>query len=365
MCAARKLLVKTWGLITKLWACYKTALPAIVAGLLLLLALDWAGVIPLSSTEHKGLAKVEAPAEFMYLDEARVNSYLSQVTGDQEEGSENIAETTTQNGDLGVELSYAKASLSKGSQLVRNIVVTRTAADRLQTLEQDTALHKNGLNAAGCNTFSKELEGIKDGALVKLENALVEMPPYLSAYPELRNVRFRLPAGSSVFGEVPLASFYQVDESVRGTPMKERETFKKAVGPNPRVLFSVSSATQSQKCERATTKPTTVVLPARFANLTGDPSLLGAPLTIIGIVVSTYENGFGDGTSLETYWPALSVAHGPFLRELGVKASVLKEKRVQVRKELFNAVKRTLTFSGRVVEVVPIAMYGYQGNRSS
>lgn len=393
----RELLVKAWGLITKAWAGYKRALPAIVALLLLALALHLAGVPP-SKAKHKGLASVTEPAEFIYMDEARVRSYLSQVTGDEEAEDEKREETTTQNANAGLELPYAKAGLSNGSQLVRNIVLKRTAADRLQTLEQDAKIDKKGINAASCKEFVNKLKGLKDGELVKLENALVETPPYLSAYPELRNLRFREPTGSHIFGAVPLASFYQVDESVRGTPRKEREAFKKAVGPNPRVPFSISSATEAKEteaqkteaketgakktkagktkakktkagetkaqktlvkeCKPAIEEPTTVVLPARFANLTGDPSLLGTPLTIVGIVVGRYEHGFGDGTSLQTYWPALSVAHAPLLRELGVRANVLKQKRIEVRKQLFNAVKRTLTFSGQVVEVVPIAMYG-------
>lgn len=358
-------------LLAEAWDCYKSALPAIVAVLVVLLALDLTGLISLFGGRQRARGATPTPAEFMYLDEARVDSYLSQITGG-EAGDESVEEATTENDNFGVELNtVGKADASTGRQLTRNIVVTRTAADRFQTLEHEHKLEP--LNAESCG-FVEELESSKtnDGKLVKIEHAIVEMPPYLSAYPELRDAKFRLPFGSPVFGELPLASFYQVDESVRGTPKKEREAFKKLVGPNPRVLFSVPSTTPSPSCKKKSpssggheSKPesvpgepeATVVLPARFANLTGDPSLLGVQLTIVGIVVSKHMHGYGDGTSLGTYWPGLSATHAPLLRELGVRASVLKQKRIAVRKELFNAVKRTVTFPGRVVEVVPIAMY--------
>lgn len=314
----------------------------------------------------------------MYLDSARVNTYLSQIdNGDIEK--ENRQETTTKNANVGLELNtVGKANASTGSQLVRNIVVTKTAADRFQKLKNEWK--PKPLDASACN-FVTELSPTKahDGTIVKIEHALVEMPSYLSAYPELRYAKFRQLPTSNVFGKVPLGSFRQVDESVRGTPKKERNTFKRLVGPNPRIPLSFaiwSTIGRSGSCKGGTSSgqpqpeaegkrqkqvpEVTVVLPARFANLTGDPSLLAAPLTVVGIVVSNHGgNGdeFGDGTSLAAYWPALSVAKAPLLRELGVQASILKKKRVDVRKELFNAVKQSVIFPGHVVEVVPIAMY--------
>lgn len=360
------------GVLAKAYACYKSAIPALVAALVLLLILDLTGAISPFGGRRKARGVAPKPAEFMYLDSARVGSYLDQVTGGDVE-RENLQETTTENTNLGLELNtVGKADASTGSQLTRNIVVTQTAADHFQTLQNERK--PEVLDAESCS-FAAELDSAKvhDGTIVKIEHALVEIPPYLSVYPELRYAKFRLPPGSSVFGEVPLASFYQVDESVRGTPRKERNTFKKRVGPNPRIPFSLSAAgtAKSQPCKHdqpstghksksgseSAESQVTVVLPARFANLTGDPSLLAVQLTIVGIVVANHKHGFGDGTSLGAYWPALSTVQAPLLRELGVRASVLKKKRIDVRKELFNAVARTVTFPGHVVEVIPIAMY--------
>ncbi len=342
---------------------------------MVLLILNQVGVVSLSGGRHSASGATPIPAEFMYLDSARVNTYLSQIdNGDIEK--ENRQETTTKNANVGLELStVGKANASTGSQLVRNIVITKTAADRFQKLKNEWK--PKPLDANACN-FVTDLSPTKtdDGTIVKIEHALVEMPSYLSAYPELRYAKFRQLPTSNVFGEVPLGNFRQVDESVRGTPKKERNKFKKLVGPNPRIPLSFaiwSTTRRSRSCNSGTSSgqpepeakgehrkqvpEVTVVLPARFANLTGDPSLLAVPLTVVGIVVSNHRGGFGDGTSLAAYWPALSVAKAPLLRELGVQAGILKKKRIDVRKELFNAVKQSVTFPGHVVEVVPIAMY--------
>jgi hypothetical protein len=75
------------------------------------------------------------------------------------------------------------------------------------------------------------------------------------------------------------------------------------------------------------------------------------------MVVSNSVSRFGDGLSVSTYWPALSVAHVPLLRDLGVSESFLKLSRVKLRESLFAAMEQSLTFSGHVVEVIPIAMY--------
>jgi hypothetical protein len=96
----------------------------------------------------------------------------------------------------------------------------------------------------------------------------------------------------------------------------------------------------------------TIVIPARFANLTGDPSLLSARLTIVGKVAFNVYHGFGDGASEDTYLPAMLGASPRLLHELGVRPSARRSKRA-----LFEGVSQSLTFPGRVIEVVPIAMY--------
>jgi hypothetical protein len=220
------------------------------------------------------------------------------------------------------------------------------------------------------STAGNELEGrnAQPGSMLLIRNATVQMPPYLSIYPALR---YGLYPHSmlSAFGPAPLYEYRAVDESVRGRPKHERELFIKKVGPNPRVLFTIAgpSGESAEKCERELAPSednvksreleVTVVLPARLGLITGEPSLLARPLTILGLVASNSRGTFGDGYTVSTYWPAMSTVKKPLLRELGVRRSVLRMNRRRQRRELFNAMAGMATFQGHVVEVIPIAMY--------
>ncbi len=311
--------------------------------------------------------------EYAYLDSARVASYLGQVSGGDVQ-SEKREEVATQSSGLGLELSnVGKATKSRGSQVTRNVVVTQTQADKfielLSDLEDEQTFKT--VDASRCD-FGKELaaSAIPAGTTVRIKNALVRMPPYLSMYPELRYGLYRLRT-QHVFGAAPLTSFREVDESVRGTPQAEREHFKREVGKNPRIPFTITAPYTSEEVSGCKSRleaddhksvekralEVTVFLPARFARLTGEPSLLSRRLTIVGKVVSDGTGTFGDGLTVSTYWRALSGMQAPLLREMGVSATVLAKPRAQIRQALFRAMERSVTFQGHVVEVIPIAMY--------
>jgi hypothetical protein len=401
---AKDLYAAAWRLLDR----YRSAFVVLV--LCVLIGLMLGGVIGPSAGGHSGAGRKTMPHEYMYLDSTRVASYLGQVDGGEVGPEEDEKETTTNNENFDVGKGTVGAATSKGQQLVKSIVVKKSDADRFSDLLGDLeAKHSSTwlgkLNAEQPCKFVRELDGtaIPDGSIVMIENAGVQIPPYMSAYPELRYAEYRvLPATQSrktrklveeVFRGAPLTSFRAVDESVRGTPKLELEKFKKRVGKNPRIPFSFTvsaSARQMQECERERAEPktvvpdllepkatessiaksrmaeagksgeeakVTVVLPARFADLTGDPSLLSGPLTIVGILVDNDLHGFGDGTSVSSYWPALSVAKRSLLRELGVKSRYLTMARVALREHLFHALERSLTYEGHVVDVIPIAMY--------
>jgi hypothetical protein len=209
--------------------------------------------------------------------------------------------------------------------------------------------------------------------MLLIRNAVVRIPSYLAVYPELRYVPYR--HRQDVFGAPPY-TFQSIDESVRGTPASERARFVKTVGPNPRIPFTITtpySAHEVNECQKQLGLRTgqrgkvevTVLLPARLGLITGDPSLLARPLTILGMVIDNSAgagaNGgggtFGDGFTVSTYWPAMSTVKAPLLRELGVEVPVLHMPRLGQRRRLFEAMSETATFYGHVVEVLPIAMY--------
>jgi hypothetical protein len=358
--------------VAPIWGGYKKLLPLLVLVLIVFLI---AHVISGFSAAKKPQLKATKAYEYAYVDAARVASYLAQVDGDSVE-SESRQVVTTKNSNLGLEANdVGKASTSTGSQLTSNVVVARTLVDKFNELGQNLSAGKelSKVDADARCGFGTELDPstIPAGKIIVIEHARVRIPAYLSVYPELRYASYALQPQDDqkqrVFGRVPL-TFRTVDESVRGRPRRERKRFKKTVGSNPRIPFTLSYTEQEIKSCTAGLerehKPAnkamlavTVFLPARFVSLTGDPSLLETPLTIVGMVVSNSMEGFGDGLSVSTYWPALSVVKSPLLRELGVEKAILKMKRVQQRKELFAAMEQSVTFSGHVVEIVPIAMY--------
>jgi hypothetical protein len=362
-------LLRDW--LTATWRLVVGLVPVIVLAILVLVVLVITGAIDWHlHASSPGKPKAD---EYAYLDSARVASYLGQVSGGDVQ-SENREEISKQDSGFALELSnVGKATSSRGSQVTRNVVVSQTQADKfaelLSGLESEPTFTK--LDASRCD-FGKQLASpaITAGTTVLIKNAFVRMPPYLSMYPELRYGLYRLRT-QHAFGAAPLTSFQEVDESVRGTSRLEREHFKKEVGKNPRIPFSITvpytskevsacKSTLEARDHREVRKgalEVTVFLPARFARLTGEPSLLSRRLTIVGKVVSNGVGTFGDGLTVSTYWRALSEAQAPLLRELGVSKTLLAEPRLRVRRALFAAMERSVTFQGHVVEVIPIAMY--------
>ena len=365
---------------------YEKLVPAVVIVVVILLALVLLGWIGLPGGGRSLVKQRPQPDEFMYLDSARVGSYVGQLNGGNIQ-SENRQEVTTQSANVGLELdTVGKANATSGSQLTRNVVVNQSAADRfaelLEALKARGSLKEFAADSP-CSA-AKALGGARVGSVVAINSVLLQMPTYLSAYPELRYASYRFLGRQEtarppreVFGPTPLSQLGPVTESVQGgRPRKEREEFKRRVGANPRIPFSFSlpatATAEAEACRREKSGPArvTVVLPARFANITGDPELLSAPLTLVGKVVSNVKeegegvgpkrrakNAFGDGLSLSAYWPALSSVGTPFLRELGVREEYLRMPRPLLRARLFGALERSLSFAGHVIVVVPVAIY--------
>jgi hypothetical protein len=299
------------------------------------------------------------PYEYVYLDSARVESYLGQVIGGNI-GSESRSETTTNNSNVGVQVeAVGSAGASTSKQLTTSAVVTLTEADRfyklLDDLKADNALTTVDVKS---EALSPELEGLQEGAMVRIENAFIHLPPYLSAYPQLRYASYDISAVSNVFETPALSKFGPSEVELVHRAKAAREAFMTRVGANPRIPFTVSPP------------GTTIVIPAHFVDLTGDPSLLSTNLTVVGKVVY---NGlkFGDAASQSTYLPALLGASSSLLGYLGVKKQVLENLRLPrsasrhsreaheatFHKLLFGALENSLSYAGRVVEVIPVAMY--------
>lgn len=296
-------------------------------------------------------ARHRQPYEYLYLDSERVDSFLGELDNGSVR-SISRQETESSNASLGFQLdTVGSATATEGKQLTVSAVVTKTEADNFYSLlEQLEGGLLRTVNLASPR-LPAELSprALPIGTMVRIESAFPRLPPYLSSYPLLRYARFE--TSSPAFGK-PLLSDYSLSRYTAGAAVeRERFAFIKRVGPNPRLPFSIEAG-----------DGLTIFIPARFTDLTGDPSLLSARLTIVGKVAFNVEKGpdtrrgeekgFGDGASEDAYLPALLAASPRFLRELGVRPSAAHSK-----KALFQGVSESLTYPDHVVEVVPVAMY--------
>ncbi len=350
------------------------------------LALVIAGVIPI----HHGTARSNGrqPYEYVYLDPARVTTYLGQL----DEGDinqETRTDTFKDSAGAKVEVkALGEASGSLSSERTASAVVSFSEADNFFKLEKELrsehsletvpltaccqekvrrelakaverlAATRSGKSREQLERSSREelearseedLEHLTIGTIVKLEGAFLRVPPYLAAYPSLRYAPFRNNRKNNVLGVARSSELSETEVTAGHRVEAEREAFIKDARPNPRVPFSV-------KLHRLT-----IVIPARFDYLTGDPSLLATNVTVVGKVVFTGSD-FGDAASEATYLPALLKAKRGFLEDLGFKKAFLaeyvgKHRRRALDRELFQALQRSLIFTGATVEVIPIAIY--------
>jgi hypothetical protein len=350
----------------------------------IVLALVVLDVIPIHDAAGSN-AKGLKPYEYVYLDSARVQAYLGQLD-EGEVGRETRTDTSkdTAGGKLEIK-SLGEASGSVTNEKTSSAVVSFSEADNFykleKTLRADSELTTVPLS--GCCTgvvhdavrrevarqtrgqalsaharrmrereavearYQAQLEALPLGTMVKLENALLRVPPYLAAYPSLRYAVPRYNSANQVFEAAPLSTFSAAEVEIERSANRERAKFIEQAGANPRLPLSTS------------VHHLTIVIPARYAYLTGDPSLLNTSLTVVGKLVQRGED-FGDGASEATYLPALLHASSRFLHDIGVKESLLSRfdgNRKGLNRELFKALQRSLTFTGKSIEVIPIAVY--------
>jgi hypothetical protein len=298
----------------------------------------------------------QRPYEYLYLDSARVNAYLGQLNeGEVKTESRSESQTASAEGGLQID-TLGKATVSSGSERKSSAVVTLTEADNFYKL-----LHVLGSEGTleSVDMESPELEqllgALPDGTMVRITNAFIEVPPYLSAYPALRYAHSIVKHGDPVFGEAPLNRYGAAEVALNTEAKRQREAFIRNAGENPRLPLILSSSSH-----------VSVVVPARYANVTGDASLFGDRMTVMGKIV--YRGlKFGDGVSVNTYLPALLRASNRFLGDIGVKAAFLRRYRragllhhgahaLALRERLFRALASSLTF-GRTFEVIPVAIY--------
>ncbi len=254
------------------------------------------------------------PAEFLYLDNARVLAFVSQLeNGLSESERQTISRTSGVNVGLTGGVAGGVSSQATGSV---ERVVTPTAAsrfNRLRTRLEDRrwlqlldAHQLLPLTTRG--HFFKSLGRATEGGFVEISHVRLTVPPAVTVY------RFAQHSGSA-----------------------DAARFVQMVGPNPRVPMSL----------RAEHSPSLLFV-GRYASLADEPSLFFGEVTVLGKVIRQVPLGaiYRDSEAIATYGPALSSAPTLILRQLQIRpSSLVPDLRADV----------TVTAPGAVI--IPIAIY--------
>jgi hypothetical protein len=238
-----------------------------------------------SRADNPFLGKGEyAPREFAYLDNARIEAYLSQLHGGNH-ALRKISETAT--GKAGAE--FTAGPINVGGEVTRGNTmeetVTPTTASNFLTLVQRLDEFKELVklpepDASGVDDVTNP----KAGAGATRDNRL-----FADAWADVREgdiVRLR--------AEIRRPTFVRLYETLRQAPPTSRlgrrgARLLRAIGEQPRLPLAVEVEVPGAKGKPASTLR--LVMPVQSANLTTEPSLFAPRLTVIGKVVRRVEPG--------------------------------------------------------------------------
>jgi hypothetical protein len=254
------------------------------------------------------------PAEFLYLDNARVVAFLSQL----EDGlSEAEHQTISQTSEISVGLTggVAGGASDEATDSVER-VVTPTGASRFNRLRNRLQDHGwlKSVDArqlpvlAKRDRFYRDLRRAHEGGFVEIAHVHLTVPPAVTVY------RFARRSGS---------------------PAALR--FTRLVGLNPRIPVSLRSEHSPA-----------LLFVGRYASLADESSLFFGEVTVLGKVVRLVPSGalYRDNEALATYGPALASAPVEILRKLGIRRSSLARNLLE-----------DVTVSAPGAVIIPIAVY--------
>jgi hypothetical protein len=272
------------------------------------------------------------PREFLYLDGARVDAYVSQLEG----GLATIQKTSATAIDKrSAEISAAPSKASREVQaqdaFERSVTPTTTSRftslvtylkDRhdLKTLPRLAALEKTSERAhARADAFLRAWTGASQGTFVQI-SAPVKVPSFGRLYQAISLVPPKSAAGRQ--GKKLLA----------------------AVGPDPRFPISV-------EVDSTDGVPLRLILPLQYSLLGSEASLLGGSVTVIGKVlyrIHPKRRPFRDTQTWSRFRPVIRRADTPdrLLKRFGLQ-------RGSVRREL----ERYKTVKGPAAVILPVAIY--------
>ena len=263
------------------------------------------------------------PAEFLYLDNARVSAYLGQIDGGSFD-SEKITRKLTDT--LSGKLALANVGEAGGEHSEENFVereVKPTQASNFFSFYEGLK-SVEAVPSIRLRHFEHDIEGLEEGKevgeavgegnFVSFKTTALRSPIYLNAYLASRRA-------SSLTALFPGGR----DGALKEKSTAERhasERFVARLGEDPRFVFSLhpEETTESGELEP---KPFVYLLPMSAAQLTEERSLLkygGGQFTVVGKVVRIFpelshdhDPAYVDSPTLETWEQPLKTAPGELI----------------------------------------------------
>jgi hypothetical protein len=266
------------------WARTAGLAVAAIAGFLFFL--DFFGIVegfgeddepesPVSQSGHR------LPGEHLYLDDERVDAYLSQLRGGLAATErQSVSVKRTRNAELALQqVVQVGASLEEQQSVERTI--SSSAADRFYLLEAELMsrfgeskhmafrYRRVRSNAEGCRQIKRDVV-IRPGQIIRITGAHLRVPTYALALAKVAHAaQFR---ASHQPEDVSPEALSQLAERRQESLVRFVEDF----GTDPRLPFRIEVG---GSC--------TVFLPARYSKLVDAPSLLTGQVTVVGKVVRT------------------------------------------------------------------------------
>ena len=313
------------------------------------------------------------PAEYLYLDTARVLAYLGQI-----EGGLTALETRTTSqaksvtsGLKGGLLADIGGSASTSASIEQ--VVSPTATDRFFSLViklRSGRERVGGHNSPWLKTLNlrvthrntpaeilRDLAAVEVGDFVRLNHAHLFLPSYAALAPK---VRYAARSAASASARGPVGRKPTVTPSSL-SQQRYIDAYLRRLGPNPTLPFVARTLDEDGVDRHAAT----FFVPAAYQGLLDNERLLAGDLTVVGKVI--YEDRrplpnqpcpspvqpalppctYFDRETLATFAPALEKAPRPVLKRLNLDSPARAR----------GAVQRSVTFGTPLVVVLPVAIY--------
>jgi hypothetical protein len=221
------------------------------------------------------------PGEHLYLDDERVDAYLSQLRGGLAETErQSVSVKRTRNAELALQQVVQVGASLEEQQSVERTISSR-AADRFYLLEAELVsrfgesehmafrYRRVRSNAQGCRQIRRGAV-IMPGQIIRITGAHLRVPTYALALAKVAHAaQFLASHQDERVSPEALAQLAELRQA-------SLQRFVADFGADPRLPFRIEVG---QDC--------TVFLPARYSKLVDSPSLLTGQVTVVGKVVRT------------------------------------------------------------------------------